>query len=169
MVCTRVIICFAVMTTVLMLNLRPHMSKRSSSEGPRRSMTRMLWSPPGQSSRPGGCRGILRGSCRCGTRRGAGGVRLSGLELDGDGLGVEQVGAFKDDAEGALSDLFADAVVYADDVGAGASVGCVRSHWSEGMVVGLGCGGVCHGRATSWLSVESECECGYGVDAFLRG
>ena len=38
-------ICFAAMQTVLMENLRPHMSNRSSRLGPRRSMTRMLWSP----------------------------------------------------------------------------------------------------------------------------
>jgi len=42
---SRLTICLAVMTTVLMLNFRPHMSKRSSNEGPRRSITRMLCSP----------------------------------------------------------------------------------------------------------------------------
>lgn len=35
-------ICLASMQTVLMENLRPHMSKRSSRFGPRRSMTRTL-------------------------------------------------------------------------------------------------------------------------------
>lgn len=38
-------ICFAAMHTVLMLNLRLHMSKRSSRLGPRRSITRMLCNP----------------------------------------------------------------------------------------------------------------------------
>ena len=33
------------MSTVLRENLRPHMLKRSSNEGPRRSMTMMLYSP----------------------------------------------------------------------------------------------------------------------------
>ena len=38
-------ICLAVMQHVLTLNLRPHMSNKSSSDGPRRSITRMLCSP----------------------------------------------------------------------------------------------------------------------------
>ena len=38
-------ICRAAMHTVLIENLRPHMSKRSSRLGPRRSMTRMLCRP----------------------------------------------------------------------------------------------------------------------------
>lgn len=50
-------------------------------------------------------------------------VALAWLELDGDLLLVEQVGAFEDDAKGALADLLADAVVDADDVG-GAAAGC---------------------------------------------
>jgi hypothetical protein len=35
-------ICLAVITTVFVLNLRPHISKRSSKLGPSKSMTRML-------------------------------------------------------------------------------------------------------------------------------
>lgn len=35
-------ICLATMTTVLMLNLRLQWSKRSSREGPSKSMTKML-------------------------------------------------------------------------------------------------------------------------------
>ena len=38
-------ICLAAMQTVLLENLRPHMSKRSSKLGPRRSMTKMLCRP----------------------------------------------------------------------------------------------------------------------------
>lgn len=38
-------ICLAAMQTVLVENLRPHMSKRSSKLGPRRSMTKMLCRP----------------------------------------------------------------------------------------------------------------------------
>ncbi len=38
-------------------------------------------------------------------------VTLARLKLDGNGLTVEKVGTFEDDTEGALSDLFADAVV----------------------------------------------------------
>ena len=38
-------ICRAAMQTVLIENLRPHMSKRSSKLGPRRSMTRILCRP----------------------------------------------------------------------------------------------------------------------------
>ena len=38
-------ICFATITTVFMENLRLQWSKRSSSDGPRRSMTRMLCRP----------------------------------------------------------------------------------------------------------------------------
>ena len=45
-------------------------------------------------------------------------IALSRLKLDGDLLLVEQVGALEDDAEAALADLLADAVVHADDVGA---------------------------------------------------
>ena len=45
LVAQRRTICLAVMQTDLMLNLRPHMSNRSSSEGPSRSMTRMLCRP----------------------------------------------------------------------------------------------------------------------------
>lgn len=41
----RLTICFAVMQHVLMLNFLWHMSKRSSRDGPSRSMTRMLCSP----------------------------------------------------------------------------------------------------------------------------
>lgn len=50
-------------------------------------------------------------------------VALARLELDGDLLLVEQVGAFEDDAKGALADLLADAVVDAYDVGR-AAAGC---------------------------------------------
>lgn len=46
-----------------------------------------------------------------------GSIALARLELDGDLLLVEQVGALEDDAEAALADLLADAVVHADDVG----------------------------------------------------
>ena len=38
-------ICFAAMQTVLIVNFRPHISKRSSKLGPSRSMTRTLWRP----------------------------------------------------------------------------------------------------------------------------
>lgn len=38
-------ICLAAMHTVFMVNLRPHMSKRSSRFGPRRSITRTLCRP----------------------------------------------------------------------------------------------------------------------------
>ena len=38
-------ICRAAMHTVFIENLRPHISKRSSRLGPRRSITRMLCSP----------------------------------------------------------------------------------------------------------------------------
>lgn len=38
----RLTICFATMMTVFKLNLRPQWSNRSSNDGPRRSMTRML-------------------------------------------------------------------------------------------------------------------------------
>ena len=44
-------------------------------------------------------------------------VALAWLELDGNLLLIEQIGALKDDAERALADLLADAVVDADDVG----------------------------------------------------
>jgi hypothetical protein len=50
-----------------------------------------------------------------------GSIALARLELDGNLLLVEQVGALEDDAEGALADLLADAVVDADDVGGGAA------------------------------------------------
>ena len=43
-------------------------------------------------------------------------VALARLELDGDLLLVEQVGALEDDAEAAFSNFFADAVVDAHDV-----------------------------------------------------
>ena len=52
-----------------------------------------------------------------------GSIALARLELDGDLLLVEQVGAFEDDAKGALSDLLADAIVHAHDVGRAASGG----------------------------------------------
>ena len=45
-----------------------------------------------------------------------GSVALARLKLDGHLLLVEQVGALKDDAETALANLLADAVVHADDV-----------------------------------------------------
>lgn len=48
-------------------------------------------------------------------------VALARLEFDGDLLLVEQVGALEDDAEAALANLLADAVVHADDVGARAA------------------------------------------------
>ena len=50
-----------------------------------------------------------------------GSVALARLELDGDLLLIEQVGAFEDNAKGALSDLLADAIVNANDVGRAAS------------------------------------------------
>jgi hypothetical protein len=43
--CTRLTICLATIQQVLTENLRPHMSNRSSIEGPKRSMTRMLCRP----------------------------------------------------------------------------------------------------------------------------
>jgi hypothetical protein len=52
------------------------------------------------------------------------GLGLSRFEFDGDGLGVEEVRPFEDDAEGALADLPADAVVAADKV------------WRGGVVLG---------------------------------
>lgn len=45
-----------------------------------------------------------------------GSVALARLELDGDLLLVEQVGALEDDAKGALSNLLADAIMHAHDV-----------------------------------------------------
>lgn len=48
-------------------------------------------------------------------------IALARLELDGNLLLVEQVGALEDDAKGALANLLADAVVDADDVGGGAA------------------------------------------------
>jgi hypothetical protein len=50
-------------------------------------------------------------------------VALAGLKLDGDLLLVEQVGALKDDAEAALANLLADAVVDTHHVGRGAATG----------------------------------------------
>jgi hypothetical protein len=44
-------------------------------------------------------------------------IALARLKLNGDLLLVEQVGALEDDAEAALANLLADAVVDADDVG----------------------------------------------------
>jgi hypothetical protein len=43
-------------------------------------------------------------------------IALPGLELDGNLLLVEQVGALKDDAKGALANLLTDAIVDAHDV-----------------------------------------------------
>jgi len=43
-------------------------------------------------------------------------IALPWLELDGDLLLVEQVGALEDDAETALANLLADAVVHAHNV-----------------------------------------------------
>jgi hypothetical protein len=59
-------------------------------------------------------------------------VALAGLELDGDLLLVEQVGAFEDDAETAFANLLADAVVDADDVGGVAARHVVRSRGGVG-------------------------------------
>lgn len=42
---TRLTICLATIQQVLTENLRPHMSNKSSIEGPKRSMTRMLCRP----------------------------------------------------------------------------------------------------------------------------
>lgn len=56
-----------------------------------------------------------------------GSIALPRLKLDGYLLLVEQVGALKDDAEGALANLLPDAVVDAHDVGrggAGSHGGC---------------------------------------------
>jgi hypothetical protein len=50
-----------------------------------------------------------------------GSVALPGLKLDGYLLLVEQVGAFENDAEAAFTDLLADAIMDADDVGRGAA------------------------------------------------
>jgi hypothetical protein len=52
-----------------------------------------------------------------------GSIALARLELDGDLLLVEQVGAFKNDAKAALANLLPDAVVDAHDVGRGAAAG----------------------------------------------
>ena len=38
-------------------------------------------------------------------------------KFDGDLLIIEQIGAFEDDAKGPLSDLLADAIVNANDIG----------------------------------------------------
>lgn len=45
-------------------------------------------------------------------------ITLSRLELYSDLSVVEQVGPLEDDAEAALADLLADAVVHADDIAA---------------------------------------------------
>jgi ubiquinone biosynthesis protein UbiJ len=45
-------------------------------------------------------------------------IALPRLELDGDLGVVEQVCPLEDNAEAALADLLADAVVYADDIAA---------------------------------------------------
>ncbi len=47
-------------------------------------------------------------------------VALPRLELDGDLRVVEEVRALEDDAEATFANLFADAVVHADDIAAGA-------------------------------------------------
>jgi len=50
------------------------------------------------------------------------GQRLPGIKtykLDGNLLVVQEIGAFEDDAEGALSNLLADAIMHADHVGRG--------------------------------------------------
>ena len=73
-----------------------------------------------------------------------GSIALPWLELDGDLLLVEQVGALEDDAERALANLLADAIVDAHDVGRR----CVSRRHS-----GLRCG------ALDWRDV---CEAGSG-------
>lgn len=47
-----------------------------------------------------------------------GSIALPGLKLDGHLGVVEQVGPLEDDAEAALADLLADAVVHADHIAA---------------------------------------------------
>lgn len=64
-------------------------------------------------------------------------IALARLKLDGNGLAIEQVGTFKDDTKRTLSNLFADAVMDADDVGARAGVRSVGGHGSERVVVRL--------------------------------
>ena len=92
-ICARTI-CRAAMHTVLIENLRPHMSNRSSKLGPRRSMTRMLcrpscpqwyiWGIPAV-HREEGELVEMEGEERRGRRRGTDGIRrvydMSGIRL----------------------------------------------------------------------------------------
>lgn len=55
-------------------------------------------------------------------------ITLSRLKFDGYSLRVEKIGAFEDDTEGSFSNLLADSIVNADDVGAGAVVVVGRAH-----------------------------------------
>ena len=61
-----------------------------------------------------------------------GSLAFPGLELDCNLLLVKQVGALEDDAEAALADLLADAVVDADHVGRGAAA----RHGARGLLGG---------------------------------
>jgi hypothetical protein len=54
-------------------------------------------------------RSVLISKLRC--------IALARLKLDGNRLAVEQVGSLENDTKGTLSDLLADPVVDADDVG----------------------------------------------------
>lgn len=66
-------------------------------------------------------------------------VTLPRLELDGNLSVVEQVGPLEDNAEAALADLLADAVVHADNI---AAAGSHCELWCEaGRVKALGKGG----------------------------
>jgi hypothetical protein len=73
-------------------------------------------------------------------------IALPGLELDGDLLLVQQVGALEDDTEGALANLLPDAVVDADDVGRRRS----GSHCLQG------CGDMADGVDDVMLDGENE-------------
>jgi hypothetical protein len=75
-------------------------------------------------------------------------ITLPRLELDSDLLLVEQVGALEDDAEAALADLLADAVVDTHDVArrAAGSHCCVYRAIQRGMGVGIG-GSAFRGRS----------------------
>jgi hypothetical protein len=77
-----------------------------------------------------------------------GSIALPWLELDSDLLLVEQVGALEDNAEAALADLLADAVVDAHDVArrAAGSHCCVYGAKQGGVWMGVG-GSAFRGRS----------------------
>ena len=79
-------------------------------------------------------------------------IALPRLELDSDLLLVEQVGALEDDAEAALSNLLADAVVDAHDVArrAAGSHCCVYGAKQGGVWMGVG-GSAFRGRSRGVL------------------